>query len=261
MANFHHMMLKLRRTGINNKTSILLGILDKLTLDIYIFLYKGVAMKRVIFSLFLASLTVAVFAQDVRIEFSFNTKQEDSANFLSWALGKKVVKDSYDAESGASVAGSTYGFDVVRYDSEITKNAALAAGVRNLILFPVSPFGIAMGDNFTVEETKQGLVIRFVHRGVAYELRTDKKGNLDVISGVRSARGLAENIGGKFIIKEEYRKAGTDGTKGADLDWDAITLVPDTRSVTASRWYEGTLRTRYKKGILSMKGTLKEVTR
>lgn len=218
-------------------------------------------MKRLFFSLFLISMTVALFAQDVRIEFSFNTEAEDSDNYLSWALGNKVVKDSYDAESGASIAGSTYGFDVVRYDSEVTKNTALAAGVRNLILFPVSPFGIAKGDNFTVDDTKQGIVIRFVHRGVAYELRTDKKGNLDVISGVRNARGLAENIGGKFILKEEYRKAGTDGTKGADLDWDKITLVPDTRAVTASRWYEGTLRTKYKKGILSMKGTLKEVTR
>lgn len=218
-------------------------------------------MKRILLSLLLVSLALTLVAQDVRIDFSFNTEKEDADNYLSWALGNKVVKDAYDAESGASIAGSTYGFDVVRYDSEVTKNTALAAGIRNLLLFPVSPFGIAIGDNFTVDETKQGLIIRFVHRGTAYDLRTDKKGNLDVISGVRSARGLAENIGGKFIIKEEFRKEGTDGTKGADLDWDKINLVPDTRAVTASRWYEGTLRAKYKKGILSMKGTLEEVTR
>ncbi len=218
-------------------------------------------MKRIFFALLLVSLTVVLVAQDVRIEFSFNTEAEDAHNYLTWALGNNVVKDSYDAESGASIAGSTYGFDVVRYDSEVSKNTALAAGIRNLLLFPVSPFGIARGDNFTVDETKQGLVIRFVHRGTAYELRTDRKGNLDVISGVRNARGLAENIGGKFILKEEFRKDGTDGTKSADLDWGKITLVPDTRDVTASRWYEGTLRTKYRKGILSMKGSLEEVTR
>lgn len=218
-------------------------------------------MKRIFLSLLLVSLAFALVAQDVRIDFSFNTETEDADNYLSWSLGNKVVKDAYDAESGASIAGSTYGFDVVRYDSEVTKNTALAAGIRNLLLFPVSPFGIARGDNFNVDDTKQGLIIRFVHRGTAYELRTDKKGNLDVISGVRSARGLAENIGGKFILKEEFRKDGTDGTKGSDLDWDKISLVPDTRAVTASRWYEGTLRAKYRKGILSMKGSLKEVTR
>lgn len=218
-------------------------------------------MKRIFLSLLLVSLAFALVAQDVRIDFSFNTETEDADNYLSWSLGNKVVKDAYDAESGASIAGSTYEFDVVRYDSEVTKNTALAAGIRNLLLFPVSPFGIARGDNFNVDDTKQGLIIRFVHRGTAYELRTDKKGNLDVISGVRSARGLAENIGGKFILKEEFRKDGTDGTKGSDLDWDKISLVPDTRAVTASRWYEGTLRAKYRKGILSMKGSLKEVTR
>lgn len=218
-------------------------------------------MKRIFLSLLLVSLAFALVAQDVRIDFSFNTETEDADNYLSWSLGNKVVKDAYDAESGASIAGSTYGFDVVRYDSEVTKNTALAAGIRNLLLFPVSPFGIARGDNFNIDDTKQGLIIRFVHRGTAYELRTDKKGNLDVISGVRSARGLAENIGGKFILKEEFRKDGTDGTKGSDLDWDKISLVPDTRAVTASRWYEGTLRAKYRKGILSMKGSLKEVTR
>jgi hypothetical protein len=125
----------------------------------------------------------------------------------------------------------------------------------------VSPFGIAIGDNFTVEETKQGLVIRFVHRGVAYELKTDKKGNYNAVSDARAARGLADNVGGKFIIKEEFVKAGTDGSKGADLDWDKITLVPDTRAVSASRWFEGTLKVKYKKGILTMKGTLEEMKR
>lgn len=218
-------------------------------------------MKRVFISVLLVIAAAGLFAQDLRIDFRFNVEKEDAANYLNWSLGKEVIKDKYDAASGASVAGSTYGFDVVRYDNEITKNAALPAALRNLLLFPVSPFGIAIGDNFTVEETKQGLVIRFVHRGVAYELKTDKKGNYNAVSDARAARGLADNVGGKFIIKEEFVKAGTDGSKGADLDWDKITLVPDTRAVSASRWFEGTLKVKYKKGILTMKGTLEEMKR
>lgn len=218
-------------------------------------------MKRVFISVLLVIAATGLFAQDLRIDFRFNVEKEDAANYLNWSLGKEVIKDKYDAASGASVAGSTYGFDVVRYDNEITKNAALPAALRNLLLFPVSPFGIAIGDNFTVEETKQGLVIRFVHRGVAYELKTDKKGNYNAVSDARAARGLADNVGGKFIIKEEFVKAGTDGSKGADLDWDKITLVPDTRAVSASRWFEGTLKVKYKKGILTMKGTLEEMKR
>lgn len=218
-------------------------------------------MKRVFISVLLVIAAAGLFAQDLRIDFRFNVDKDDTANYLNWSLGKEVIKDKYDAASGASVAGSTYGFDVVRYDNEITKNAALPAALRNLLLFPVSPFGIAIGDNFTVEETKQGLVIRFVHRGVAYELKTDKKGNYNAVSDARAARGLADNVGGKFIIKEEFVKAGTDGSKGADLDWDKITLVPDTRAVSASRWFEGTLKVKYKKGILTMKGTLEEMKR
>ena len=218
-------------------------------------------MKRVFISVLLVIAAAGLFAQDLRIDFRFNVEKEDAANYLNWTLGKEVIKDKYDAASGASVAGSTYGFDVARYDNEITKNAALPAALRNLLLFPVSPFGIAIGDNFTVEETKQGLVIRFVHRGVAYELKTDKKGNYNAVSDARAARGLADNVGGKFIIKEEFVKAGTDGSKGADLDWDKITLVPDTRAVSASRWFEGTLKVKYKKGILTMKGTLEEMKR
>ncbi|HOF85815.1 MAG TPA: hypothetical protein PLP41_08900 [Treponemataceae bacterium] len=218
-------------------------------------------MKRVFISVLLVIAATGLFAQDLRIDFRFNVDKDDTANYLNWSLGKEVIKDKYDAASGASVAGSTYGFDVVRYDNEITKNAALPAALRNLLLFPVSPFGIAIGDNFTVEETKQGLVIRFVHRGVAYELKTDKKGNYNAVSDARAARGLADNVGGKFIIKEEFVKAGTDGSKGADLDWDKITLVPDTRAVSASRWFEGTLKVKYKKGILTMKGTLEEMKR
>ena len=217
-------------------------------------------MKRVILCVLIGMVAAGLYAQDLRIDFRFNVVEDDPQNYLNWSMGNSVSKDRFDAASGASVAGSTYGLDVARYDSEITKNTALPATLRNLLLFPVSPFGIARGDNLTVEETKTGLVIRFVHRGVAYELVTDKKGTYNVVSDARIARGLAENIGGKFILKEEFVQAGTDGSKSADLDWSKIPLVPDTRAVSASRWYEGTLKVRYKNGILTMKGTLEEIT-
>lgn len=218
-------------------------------------------MRRVLFSVLLVIAAAGLYSQDLRIDFRFNVEKEDAANYLNWSMGNAITRDKFDAASGASVAGSTYGFDVARYDNETTKNAALPAALRNLLLFPVSPFGIAKADNFTVDETKEGLVIRFVHRGVAYELKTDKKGNYNVVTDARAARGLADNVGGKFIIKEEFARAGTDGSKGADLDWDKINLVPDTRAVTASRWYEGSLKVNYKKGILTMKGTLEEIKR
>ena len=84
-------------------------------------------MRRTLYVLVFALIATGLYAQDLRIDFRFNVENEDPMNYLQWASGKDVIKDSFDAESGASIAGSTYGFDVARYDDAVTKNAALPA--------------------------------------------------------------------------------------------------------------------------------------
>ncbi len=203
-------------------------------------------------------LGALVSAQNVRIDVKFNVMAADESNYFNWNAGKKVVKDSFDAKSGASVAKSTKDFDVVRFDSEATKKAAIPVGLRGLVLYPVSDYKIAQYDDLIVKEEGKKLVIRYVHRGTAYELVTDDKGKFDVLTGAKFAKGLADNVGGEFVLKPEFVKAGTDGKKMSDLDWTKITLVPDVKDPQATRWYEGKLDFGYKKGVLTVKGALVE---
>lgn len=218
-------------------------------------------MKRFIAVLAVLALLMAsagLFAQNVRLDARITTEKADSGDYFNWIIGKDVTKDSFDTATGASRAASTANFDAVRFDSPSTKKATMPTGFRGLLLYPVSPFELTMTDNLTVTE-ENGLVIRFIHYGMAYQMTTDKKGNFNVATDAKLAKGISENIGGQFVILSQYRKAGTDGTKVSDLDWSKITLVPDVKDPAASRWYEGSVAMKYKKGTLTIKGVLKEV--
>lgn len=199
---------------------------------------------------------VAAQAQKVTIDFKFNTLTGDSSNYFNWVADGKVVKDGYDAKTGASKAGSTALFDTVRYDSADTKNAAIPVGLRSLVLFPLAGYDTAKNDALSVAENKRQLTIRFVHRGNAYQVKTDDKGRIDLDNAFSMAPGVADNIGGKFLIKAEYLKEGGNSANMADLDWSKITLVPDTVAEDALKSYSGTLNTTFKKGILTIKGNL-----
>ncbi|HHU37325.1 MAG TPA: hypothetical protein GXZ47_08860 [Treponema sp.] len=218
-------------------------------------------MKRFLALLTILALIITssgLFAQNVRIDLRLNTEKADSSNYFNWVLGNDVTKDSFDTSTGASRSSSTATFDVVRYDSVTTKKATMPASFRGIVLFPVSSFQSIKDDGLTVTEGSNGLVIRYVHRGTAYQMTTDKKGNFNVRTDAKIARGIAENIGGNFVFKSQYTKAGTDGTNTSDLDWSKITLVSDEKDPAASRWYDGSVTIKYKKGVMTIKGVLKE---
>lgn len=207
----------------------------------------------------LALVTVAglAVAQKASIDFRFNTKSADPKNHFNWSANGKSVKDGFDTVTGASKAQSTTGFNVVRYDSEATKKNAIPAGLRALVLYPIASWNVAEADAFTVTEQGKKLVIRFVHRGTAYQVTTDDKGRIDTNDSFKIAQGIADNIGGKFLVKAEYLKAGGDNTKMSDLDWSKIPLVDDEAAEDATVDYDGELKTSFKRGILTIKGTLK----
>lgn len=218
-------------------------------------------MKKILLALFtLVVFAVPLFAQNVTIKFAMNVEKEDYAkNSFQWTVaGKPTVKDGFDAAAGASKAGSTGGFNVVRYDNaETTKKAAIPAGLRGLVLYPVSDYGTKEFDNLTVTQNGGVIVVRFIHRGTAYELTTDKKGNFNVLTGAKLAKGVADNNKNVFTVNDAFLKAGGDKTKMSDVDWSKVTLVPDTFDPEASMHYEGNLKFSFKKGVLSISGTLK----
>ncbi len=213
--------------------------------------------KFLIAALALVAAAGMAAAQKVSIDFRFNTKAADTKNYLNWSANGKNVKDGFDAATGASRAQSTTGFNVVRYDSEATKRKAIPAGLRSLVLYPVSPWSTAATDDFTVTESGRRLTIRFVHRGTAYQVTTDEKGVIDTGDSFKIATGVAENVGGKFMVKDEYLKAGGNKDNMADLDWSKISLVDDEASDDATIEYDGELKAELKKGILTIKGNLR----
>ncbi len=205
---------------------------------------------------------VALFgatAQKATINMRMNVLSADpKGNFFNWTAGNTSVKDSYDVASGASKAQSTTAFDAVRYDSNTSKKLAIPAALRGLVLYPVADFKTAQDDDLTVTTNGKEVTIRYIHRGTAYQLKTDSKGNLNVLTGCSIAKNVASNVGGEFVLNPEYVKAGGDPKKMSSLDWSKVTLVPDTYESGASRWYTGNLAVKYNKGILTVKGTLTE---
>lgn len=200
----------------------------------------------------------AATAQNASVDARMNILAADAGNFFNWTLGSQKVADKFDAASGASIAGSTAGFDKVRYDDAATKKAAIPVGLRGLLLFPVYDFAGFTHDDLKVTENGKALTVRYVHRGTAYELTTDAKGRFNLLTGAKFAKGLADNVGGEFVLKPEFVKEGGDAKNMSDLDWSKIALVADAKDPAASRWYEGDLAFAYKNGVLTIKGKLTE---
>ena len=178
--------------------------------------------KFIIAALVLVAVAGLAVAQKVSIDLRFNTEAADAKNYFNWSANGKAVKDGFDAAIGASKAQSTTAFNAVRYDDDATKKNAIPAGLRSLVLYPVSSWDTATADAFTVTANGKQLVIRFVHRGTAYQITTDNKGKIDTDDSFKIAAGVGENVGGKFLIKDEFLKAGGDKANMADL-------VRDTR--------------------------------
>lgn len=212
----------------------------------------------VIYGVLTFAMLAVVSAQNVRIDYRYNIENADNQNYLNWAFGREVTRERFDAASGSSLAKTTYGLDSVRWDTPDTRKTTMPVGLRGLLLFPGAPRGIAEADDLTVVADGRTVVIRYVHRGVAYELVTDRSGKLDLLSGAKIARGIAENIGGEFVLKTEYVKAGGNPKDMSSLDWSKITLVPDLRDPEATRWYEGKLDVAFRNNVLTIKGTIAE---
>jgi hypothetical protein len=186
--------------------------------------------------LVLVMSAASLFAQSVRIDYRMNVRAEDhSANYFKWSVGSLNINDAFDTATGASKMKSTSQFDAVRYDSAATKQAAIPGGLRSLLLFPIADYNTAVADNLQVAVNGKMVVIRYVHRGNAYQFQTDANGKLNILSGCKVASGVGENI-----------------------DWSKIKLTNDAYSPSASRHYEGTLDVAYVDGILTIKGTLTE---
>ena len=218
-------------------------------------------MKKLVLTAVMACCAViGAFAQKATINLNYKVLTNDAKNSFVWSADGKTVKDGFDAESGASLAKSTSEFNVVRFDST-GERLAVPAGLRGFVLFPVCTKAVAENDDLTVTSEGKAVTIRFVHRGTAYLITTDEKGKLDLATGFKKAEDLCDNVGGQFIVKDEYLAEGGDNTSMKSVDWSKVTFVEDVADPEADYTYNGVLTVSYKKDTVTMKGTLVKVTK
>ncbi|MDR3311528.1 MAG: hypothetical protein LBS64_00125 [Spirochaetaceae bacterium] len=200
-----------------------------------------------------------LWAQKASINMRFNVlKSETGKDYFIWSGEGRRYSDNFDVISGASKLQSTRELNTVVYDSgNVDGRPAFPLGLRGLLLFAVAPYETVMNDDLRIVADGSALTIRFVHRGTAYEIVTDKRGRINLADSCKMAGSLTDTVGEKHLLKPQYVKSGVDPEKMSSLDWSKIDLVPDTAASNAFRKYAGVLQAKYEEGILTVKGTVK----
>jgi hypothetical protein len=140
-----------------------------------------------------------------------------------------VDKDQFDqkpdAASSASKLESTAMFNVYRFD--IFGGKLLPGGLRNFFLYPVADNSIRLGDGLNVTKAASGaIVVRFVHRGTAFEFQTDAAGKLALPAAVVKTRKIGHTDN---AISTDFSPSG----KVADVDWKKVwdASIPDGKAI------------------------------
>lgn len=241
-------------------------------------------MKRMLCAVLVALTSLAFATETMKIDFRYRLNGDDGKNHLNWqtkttkdkqakttnpnSVADRQIKDKYDATTGASKNMST---KYMREAAFSGSNMIMPKGLYCLLLFAVSSAELAETDMFKVEKQpgkEKALSISFIHRGNAYRISTDEKGQLDTLTSFTAAVSLADNTGGVFTIKPELIKNSTEtdksGTKNADwnlIDWDKVQFMPDRYDGGVPEIWNGKLTARFKDNILTITGTLKKIDR
>jgi hypothetical protein len=223
-----------------------------------------------------AFLLCAFFASaaDLTIDMRVNTAAKDYANnYLTFkGANNSVDKDQFvpatDGTTGASKLLSTELFNSYRFD--VRGKKTMPGALRSLLLFPVADDSTRTGDNLQVAKAADGAItIRYVHRGTAYEIVTDKAGKIALPTSVRSRKiGHTDNQ-----IHPDFSSNG----KATGVDWAKVwdasiadgktvgsttsktgKIVPD---VADSEFFvlQGTLQVTFAGNILKIAGELNAV--
>lgn len=191
-------------------------------------------MKKIALLLTLLVVGTMAFAQDLKIDYQVNVAAADTANYFTFTGPIRYMaadKDTLDATSGASKAGSTHFFMPYLYD--VKGKAVLPSGLRGLFLFAVSPVTQRTDDNLTASKAADGVItVQYIHRGTAYKLVTDKNGKFSFPKGdyTRRAVGFIQGAGPQ-VISTDFSANGSSATANWAKIWDPKT--PDGKEIKA----------------------------
>jgi hypothetical protein len=226
----------------------------------------------------LALVAGAAFAQDLKIDFQVNVAADDPANYFTFTGPIRYMaadKDTLDATTGASKAGSTHFFMPYLYD--VKGKQTLPSGLRGLFLFAVAAKTQRTDDNLTAFKAADGTItIQYVHRGTAYGLITDKTGKFTFPKGNFFRRPIGYIQGaGPQVISTDFSADGT----AAKIDWGKVwsksipggkeikagvatktgTVTDDNGVADAMFGWSGALQVTLDKNILKISGGLNAV--
>ncbi|MBQ3671196.1 MAG: hypothetical protein II921_06935 [Treponema sp.] len=214
---------------------------------------KKMVFLALIFSLFLRIVAAEQITINCLIDLSAPQK-----NYFSWTANGKNTKDSFDSVSGASKKHSTKDFKAAA-----SKNgkSRLPKGIQNLLLFAVSHPDYIAKDTLSFSKNGKAAVITFIHRGNAYKIESDNTGAIDFYSSCFVQTNIADNKGGVFTVKDDFLKEAQNGAPSdahnfSSVDWDALTLTPDTPQTSKEENLRGTLRATISGTALKINGTL-----
>jgi hypothetical protein len=189
--------------------------------------------KRALLCIAVLSLVGAALpAADLAITMQVNLTGKDYANNSLSFKGNiaSVDKDQFapgaDATSGASKLHSTEVFNAYRFD--VKGKPTLPSGLRYMLLYAVANDSVRSGDNLTVSRGADGgLIIRYVHRGTAFEITTDAAGVVTLPSATAVKRrviGFTDNT-----IGTDFSPTG----KVTDVNWKKVwdTSIADGKQV------------------------------
>jgi hypothetical protein len=238
-----------------------------------------VMRKLVLFVLLTALWGGMLSAQDLTIDYRYDTSGAVQGNYLTYQSAIRYIaadKDAFDAVSGASKQKSTSLFAPIQTD--IMGRATISSGFRGLLLFPLAPDSMRTDDNLHVYKEGSVITMEYVHRGVAYRIQTDKSGNIGFPRGsyVMRSVGYIQGADPQVISRDFARD-----TTAASIDWKKVwdPAVPpgqlvaqgneaktgpiqnDYGDMMAMFNWDGTLEVRFEDPVLTIKGVLRPVKR
>ncbi len=170
---------------------------------------------------------MALHAADLAVYVQVNLAERDDANnyFTFRGSNNAVEKDSFDAVAGASKGHTTELFNSYRRD--VRGKTTMPAGLRGLFLYGVAGNDTRVADNLTASQASDGTItIRYVHRGTAYELVTDRAGRISLPDGNYRMRKIGHTDN---TIHPDFSSNG----KVTGVDWGKVwnTSIADGKKV------------------------------
>jgi hypothetical protein len=219
----------------------------------------------------------AALAQELKIDCNLDLNPGAKTSYFTFSGSIRSMaadKDHLDAASGASVQKSTVLFQPYLYD--VKGKVVLSSAMRGVFLF--AP-GECTDDNLTVTKAADGTItIRYVHRGTANEIATDKSGKIIFPNANIRKRNIGFIVGEKpQVISKDFSSDGT----AAKVDWNKVwdagiaagkeiaagnaaktgTIGPDLAAADSMYYWSGELQVTFDRNVLKITGGLSAVKR